>query len=70
MTSTDELEQRIDSLYAQLADLKREVILNRPVRKRKKPSKAWADFLALSAEVSALWEGPGAVEEIRSQRER
>lgn len=31
---------------------------------------AWADFFDASNDISALWSGPGAVEEIRSQRER
>jgi hypothetical protein len=31
---------------------------------------AWADLLDASTDISALWSGPGVVEEIRSQRER
>lgn len=70
-TDPRSVEERLDRLYAELADLKRQVILGRsepsPVQE---PSAApeWQDLLAAAEEVSAQWEGLGAAEEIRSQR--
>ena len=63
------LEERVDRLYAELADIKREMILNRRTEWPANEA-AWEDFLALSEEISSRWTGPGAVEEIRSQREK
>ena len=65
------VDERLDRLYAELADLKRAVILSR-VSDEVVPSPSTSSVLralrGAAAEVSALWEGPGAVEEIRSQR--
>jgi hypothetical protein len=68
MDSMDDVLERLDQIYAELGEIKRYLILNRPPRPV--DDDVWAEFLALSDEVSALWTGPGAVEEIRSQRDK
>lgn len=65
------VEERLDRLYAELADLKRQVILGRTEPTNpKQPStvSSWQDLLAAVEAVSAQWEGPGAAGEIRTQR--
>ena len=65
------VDERLDRLYAELAQLKRAVILER-VTATATPPPAAADALhrlrAIAAEVFERWVGPGAVEEIRAQR--
>lgn len=69
MGPIDYLIDRLDRIWAKLAELKWRVILNMQTRPTR-DEQAWSDFLDLSKEVSARWSGPGAVEEIRAQREK
>jgi len=63
------VEQRLDRLYAELAELKRHVIIHWPAE-RARNRRAWKDLMDASAAISSLWTGPGAVDEIRAQREK
>lgn len=68
------VEERLDRLYAELAELKKQVILGRVEtelvvhRPTDDSLKAWHDLVAAAKDVSALWQGPDAVGEIREQR--
>lgn len=68
MSTQAEVEKRFQDLYSALAELKREVILERsaPMAQR---AAGWDDFVAVADAVSSRWSGPDAVDEIRSQRE-
>ncbi len=69
MTDLRDVEKRLDQMYAELASLKRIVLLSLPAQQTK-DEKTWDDLMAASVEISEKWTGPGAVEEIRTQRER
>lgn len=65
------VEERLDRLYAELADLKRQLILSRSEATRSQAAPTpppWQDLLEAAEQVSARWEGPSAVEEVRAQR--
>ena len=71
------IEQRIKELSAELSELEREVMLARlsqprqlTAEQRERGRAARADMRELAKEVGRLWTGPGAVEEIRQQREK
>ena len=70
------IERRIKDLFEELSELEREVMLarlNQPrhltPEQRKRSRAARDDMRELAQEVGRLWTGPGAVEEIRQQRE-
>ena len=63
------VEKHLETIYAELGELKRYLILE-GITRRAEPSGAWADLMDACEEISARWNGPGAVEEIRSQREK
>ena len=69
MVSMTALQRHLDRLYAELAALRRHVLLNLPAEKGQS-SKAWEDLVAASKDISAQWTGPDAVAEIRAQREK
>ena len=71
------IEQRIKDLSAELSELEREVMLARlsqprslTPEERERSRAARQDMRELAMEVGRLWTGPGAVEEIRQQREK
>ena len=65
------VDARLNRLYAELAALKRAVIMER-VSAQPAPPQTADDALrslrAIAETVSELWSGPGAVAEIRAQR--
>ena len=63
------IEQQLDRLYADLAELKRALITSSRAE-NVSDSFAWQDLFATTEEVSAQWIGPDAVDEIRMQREK
>ena len=67
--SFDDVLERVDRLYAELGDLKRQLIL-RGASEQAQDEASTADLDSLVREVSALWSGPDAIEEIRYQREK
>ena len=65
------VDARLNRLYAELAALKRAVILERSSTQAAPPQAAVDALHRLRAvidDVSERWSGPGAVEEIRAQR--
>lgn len=68
MDQLQDIEQRLDRMYAELGELRRLLIQSVGPRKTRNED-AWQQFLAASEQVSELWTGPDAVEEIRAQRE-
>ena len=69
MDTTRQIRQRLDRLYSELAVLKRYVLLHLP-GDHTQGHRAWSDLMEASKAVSTQWAGPGAVEEIRTQREK
>jgi hypothetical protein len=63
------VQESISRLYAELAELKRYVVKYAPTD-AERSSPAWQDLMESSAKISAGWSGPGAVQEIRDQREK
>ncbi len=63
------VQQQIDRLYAELAILKRHVITQASSQNPSSQS-ALKDLKEAAKEISARWTGPGAIEEIRAQREK
>ncbi len=71
------IEQRLKDLSAELSELQREVMLARlsqprqlSPEERERNRAAFEDWRQMAEEVGRLWTGPGAVEEIRQQREK
>lgn len=67
-TDLEAIERQIDRLYAELAALKRQVITQ--VTARADDEDTWNDLWSAAREISALWTGPDAVDEIRAQRDK
>lgn len=65
----DEIERQLDGLIAAISELKRYLILH-SLPAQGEASPAWKDLIEASKEISDRWTGRGAVEEIRSQREK
>ena len=66
VVETPSVDQRLDQLYAELADLKRVVILARVNERLASPAGTVLDELReVGEEVTARWTGPDAVQEIR-----
>ena len=63
------VQEWIGRVYAELAELKRYVLTHTPADVEKSAS-SWRDLVDASDKISAKWSGPGAVEEIRAQREK
>ena len=64
-----EIRENIDHAMHDLIKLKKEIILL-GIPKKEKSERAWNKLMVLSEKVTKLWKGPGAVEEIRLQREK
>jgi hypothetical protein len=69
MQDITDVQQHIDRLYSELSELKRALIL-RSMAAGPDDEKAWQDQIEASEEISNLWTGADAVEEIREQREK
>jgi hypothetical protein len=63
-----EFIERLDKLIHEMNLLKVSLILQAQPDQRK-ADKAWRDLMKASEEVSSLWSGYSALEEIRAQRE-
>lgn len=68
MTNESAISLQLDRIMHEIAQLKKEFLAKR--KGRVAIDRAWEDLLSLSDEITKLWSGPGAVEEIRMQRER
>lgn len=64
-----ELCGKIDRLVEEVKELQGAVWQLKP-SKAKGSEEAWKNLMKLEEEVSAYWQGPGVVEELRTQRGR
>jgi hypothetical protein len=48
----------------------KKLIIGLEVKDKWKTERAWDDLMSVSREISRVWEGETAVEEIRDQREK
>jgi hypothetical protein len=69
MLDLDQIRRHLDRIYSELAELRRYLILHSQTAVTGN-DQAWQDLVEASREVSALWTGPSAAEEIRAQREK
>lgn len=64
-----DLRERLDRLTHEIVQLK-SILVYQAQPRRAKAAGAWRDLIKASEELSAMWAGCSAVEEIRAQRER
>ena len=64
-----ELCEKIDRLVKEVKELQGVVWRLKPST-TKESKEAWENLMNLEEEVSAYWQGPGVVEELRAQRGR
>ena len=65
--SRNELRERLDKLTYEIVQLK-SILIYQSTSDKARSSVAWRDLLKASKEVSNLWSGYSALEEIRAQR--
>lgn len=63
------LGAHLELMMQELVQIKR-LVIGLGCRDEQKAENAWAELMAASKQISKEWEGPSAVEEIRSQREK
>jgi phage shock protein A len=63
------LENRLNDLIHEMTEMKKQVILDKSFKVHATQSRI-REWKALAKKVSAKWNGPSAVEEIRQQREK
>ena len=63
------LENRLNDLIHEIAEMKKQIILDKAI-KVEAARNSIREWKILGKKVSAKWEGPSAVEEIRHQREK
>lgn len=63
------LRERLDRLTHEIVQLK-SILIYQAQPDKTKVTAAWRDLMKASEEVSTLWSGYPALEEIRAQRER
>ncbi len=65
----EQMMDRLDRITHEIAEIKAALIHQvRP--ETDETEAAWNDLMEVSKDVSRLWKGPSALEEIRAQRER
>jgi hypothetical protein len=64
-----ELLNRLEKLTHEIKQIKASIVLN-STHEGSPSAGAWQDLLATSEEISRLWEGPSALDEIRDQRDK
>lgn len=69
MDQLEHIEQRLDKIYEELHEI-RHLLALQPSGQKGHNEQPWQEFLVASEQVSALWTGPDAVDEIRAQREK
>ena len=71
MENTKEIIERLDKLTQEINQIKKILILQAAKPDPDPETKeAWKRLQEESEEISTLWKGPSAVEEIRAQREK
>jgi len=69
MYTTEDIRVHLDRIMGEVNELKRAMItLN--IRNEERTEKAWEDLMLASAEISKMWKGPSAIDEIRNQRDK
>jgi len=69
MQGVAKVNASLSHIVHELLELKRDIVVLKSGEKNKS-EEAWRDLLSLSDEITKLWKGPSAVEEIREQREK
>lgn len=68
-TLKEEVNKKLSHIFHDIKDLQRTVIHLREGQRKAEDAKV-SNWLRLGKDVSSKWTGPGAVEEIRDQREK
>jgi len=68
-TKYEILLEKINLIFKELEDSRQSVLRAEP-QSKKEGEQAWNNLMKLSDEISARWQGPPAVEEIRYQRSK
>ena len=63
------IKAHLERMSQEISDLMK-ILMKVDIRDRERREEAWRSLLDASEEVTRLWKGPSAVEEIRSQREK
>lgn len=63
------LLEKMGRLAEKMEDIRQTLLRSRP-GDREQSEEAWSNLMRLSKEISAKWQGPSAVEEIRAQRSK
>lgn len=63
------LLKKMDHLTEEMEGIRQMLLKSKP-QDEKQSEEAWSNLMRLSKQISAKWQGPSAVEEIRSQRNR
>jgi len=63
------LLEKMGRLAEEMEDIRQTLLRSRP-GDRKRSEEAWSNLMRLSKQISAKWQGPSVVEEIRAQRNR
>lgn len=69
MQDIDAITHKLDQIMHEIVELRKALVLLKKDAKER-TNLAWADLMSLSEEITKLWQGPSAVDEIRSQREK
>ena len=63
------LESRLNDLIHEITEMRKQIILDKSIKVEAAQNRL-REWKALGKKVSAKWNGPSAVEEIRQQREK
>lgn len=63
------LLKKVDHMSKEMEDVRRLLLESKP-RDEKEADEIWNNLMKLSEEISAKWQGPSAVKEIRAQRSK
>ena len=63
------LENRLNGLIHEITEMKKQIILDKSIKVEAAQSRI-REWKTLGKKVSAKWNGPSALEEIRQQREK
>jgi len=69
MEDTKKIRERLNHILGEVVGLKKDLI-TLGLKDKNRADEAWADLFTAIPEVTRLWRGPGAVSEIRNQREK
>jgi len=69
MYTTEDIRLHLDRIMGEVNELKR-VMITLKIRNEERTEKAWEDLMLASVEISKMWKGPSAVDEIRNQRDK